>query len=69
MKDVRNARNQESCRGNKELSGTDFDKHWKDTAAMLENHGFDMTLVDGLKGGDAYFDYLFKDIIISILGR
>ena len=36
---------------------------------MLENHGFDMSLADGLKGGDAYFDYLFKDIIISILGR
>ena len=44
-------------------------KHWKDTAAMLENHGFDMSLVDGLKVGDPFLDYLFKDIIISILGR
>ena len=69
MKDVRNTRNQESCRWNKELSGIDFDKHWKDTAAMLENHGFDMSLNDGLKGGDPFLDYLFKDIIISILGR
>ena len=36
---------------------------------MLENHGFDMSLNDGLKGGDPFLDYLFKDIIISILGR
>lgn len=36
---------------------------------MLENHGFDMSLVDGLKGGDPFLDYLFKDIIISILCR
>ena len=69
VKDVRNARNQESHRGNKELSDTDFDKLWRDTADMLENHGFDLSLVDGLKDGDPFSDNRFKDKVISIQGR
>ena len=69
VEDVRNARNQESHRGNKELSDADIDKLWDRTADMLKKYNFGVSLVDGLKDGDPFSDHRFKDTIISIQGR
>ena len=56
LKDVNNLRNQECHRGNKELPDTDFDTIWKCTADILQNHSFDLSLVDDLKDGDLFLD-------------
>ena len=69
VKDLRCVRNRESHRGDKNLSETEFEKLWEGTAKILDRHGFDFTLVDGLKAGDPFLDQRFKDIAISIQGR
>ena len=47
--DLRNARNREFHRGNKDLSESEFGLLWVETTDMLQKHGFDVTSVDNLK--------------------
>ena len=69
VKKLRDERNNQCHKGNKELADADFDKLWKCTADMLEKFGFDLSLVDGLKDGDPFLDQRFKDITTSIQGK
>ena len=62
VKDLRDARNNECHRGNKELSDTDFNQLWQRITKMLENYGFDVRSVDNLKAGDPFLDQRFKNI-------
>ena len=64
--DLRVARNKEFHRGNKTLSDTEFDDLWNETTVMLENHGFDMKLVNDLKTSDPFSNQQFKEVSISI---
>ena len=62
-------RNKEFHRGNKKLSDTEFDNLWNETTNMLENHGFDMKLVDDLKTSNPFSHRKFKDVaILNFLG-
>ena len=62
--DLRHARNKEFHRGNKTLSDTEFDNLWNETKNMLENHGFDMKLVNNLKTSDPFSHHQFKDVAL-----
>ena len=55
-KNLRNLRNQECHRGNIELPDTDFNTILKCTVAILQKHGFELSLVEGLKDGDSFSD-------------
>ena len=67
--DLRRARNKEFHRGNKKLSDTEFDNLWNETTNMLENHGFDMNLVDDLKTSNPLSHQKFKDnVILNFIG-
>ena len=44
-----------SNRDNKELSDTDFGTLWKCSGDILQNQGFDLSLVDDLKDCDLFF--------------
>ena len=69
VQDLRSARNKEFHRGNKKLSDTEFDNLWNETTNMLENHGFDMKLVDDLKTSNPFSHQKFKDVaILNFLG-
>ena len=65
--DLRNCRNTEFHRGNKELSDSQFNQLWNDTTQMLQKHGFDIQLVHDLKTCDLSLDSQFKDIVMHIL--
>ena len=52
VKDMRNLRNEECHRSNKEVPNTDFVNLWKCTADMLEKCSLDFSLVDDLKDCD-----------------
>ena len=60
--DLRNARNTQSHRGNKNLSDLEFNQLWNDTTQMLQKHGFDLQLVGSLRTCDLSSDNQFKDI-------
>ena len=64
--DLRNSRNTESHRGNKNLSDLEFNQLWNDTAQMLQKHGFDLQLVGSLRTCDFFLDNQFKDIAMHI---
>ena len=67
--DLRGVRNKEFHRGNKTLSDTEFNNLWNDITNMLENHGFDIKLVDDLKTSDPFSHQKFKDIaLMNFLG-
>ena len=65
VKDLRTLSNRES----KELSNTDFGTIWKCLADILQNQGFDLSLVDDLKDCDLFSDQQVQDIVICIQGR
>ena len=68
--DLRGARNKEFHRGSKILSDTEFDNLWIETTVMLENHGFDMKLVNDLKTSDPFSNQQFRDVaILNFLGN
>ena len=68
--DLRGARNKEFHRGNKILSDTEFDNLWTETTVMLENHGFDMKLVNDLKTSDPFSNQQFRDVaMLNFLGN
>lgn len=69
MKDLRQARNSECHRGNKELPNTDFNQLWQHVTKMLETYGFDVTLVTHLKAGDPFMDQRFENLESTIEGR
>ena len=69
VKDLRDARNNECHRGNKELSNTEFNDLWKHTTDMLQKYGFNITSVDNLRAGDPFLDRRFNDVVSSIQGR
>ena len=52
VKDMRNLRNVECHRSNKEVPNTDFVNVWKCTADMLEKCSLDVSLVNDLKDCD-----------------
>ena len=66
VSDLRNSRNTESHRGNKNLSDKEFNQLWNDTTLMLQKHGFDIQLVGDLRTCDLSMDNLFKDISMHI---
>ena len=67
--DLRGVRNKEFHRGNKRLTDTEFDHLWNETTSMLENHGFDIKLVDDLKTSNPFSHQKFKDVtILNLLG-
>ena len=67
--DLRGVRNKEFHRGNKTLSDAEFNKLWDDITNMLENHGFNMKLVDDLETSDPFSHQKFKEIaIMNFLG-
>ena len=65
--DLRNARNKEFHKGDKSLSGSDFNQLWNDTSQMLVNHGFDPKLVKEVKDSDLFSHQKFRDILYSII--
>ena len=69
VKDLRDARNNECHRGNKELSDTDFNQLLQRLTKMLEKYGFDVTSINQLKAGDPFLDQRFKDLESTIQGR
>ena len=69
VKDLRQARNSECHRGNKELPNTDFNQLWQHVTKMLETYGFDVTLVTHLKAGDPFMDQRFENLESTIEGR
>ena len=64
--DLRNARNTEFHRGNKNFSDKEFDQLWNDTTRMLQKHGFDLQLVGDLRTCDLSLGNQFKDIAMHI---
>ena len=58
LDDLRKLRNKEFHRGNIQLTKEEFIELWRETSSILESHGFDMDLVDGLK--DCEFSQLHK---------
>ena len=60
--DLRDARNREFHRGNKELSDIEFNDVWIKTTNMLKKHKFDLTLVDDLKTCNPFSHQLFNFI-------
>ena len=69
VNDLRDARNRECHRGNKILSAAEFEQLWNDTTDMLTQYGFDVSLVNELKGCDIFSQYQLQDIAISIQGN
>ena len=69
VKDLRDARNNECHRGNKELSDTDFNQLWQCLTKMLEKYGFDVASVDHLRLGDPFLDQRFKNVESTVQGR
>ena len=65
--DLRNARNKEFHKGDKSLSGSDFNQLWNDTSQMLRNHGFDTKLVKEVKDSDLFSHQKFRDILYSVI--
>ena len=61
--DLRNARNEEFHKGDKSLSGSDFNQLWNDTSQMLVNHGFDPKLIKEVKDSDLFSHQKFRDIL------
>ena len=65
--DIRNFRNREFHRGNKNLSDVEFNQLWNDATQMLQNHGFDLQLVSSLRTCDLFLDNQYKDIAMHII--
>ena len=65
--DLRNSRNREFHRGNKNLTDKEFDQLWNDTKQMLHNHGFDLQLVVDLKTCALSSSQQFNDITAKIV--
>ena len=64
---LRNARNKEFHKGDKSLSGSDFNQLWNDTSQMLISHGFDPKLVKEVKDSDLFSHQKFRDILYLII--
>ena len=64
---LRNVRNKEFHKGDKSLSGSDFNQLWNDTGQMLVNFGFDPKLVKEVKESDLFSHQKFRDILCSII--
>ena len=65
--DLRNSRNREFHRGNKNLTDKEFDQLWNDTKQMLHNYGFDLQLVVDLKTCALSSSQQFNDITAKIV--
>ena len=65
--DLRNARNKEFHKGEKSLSGSEFNQLWNDTSKMLVKHGFDDKLVKKVKDSDLFSHQKFRDIFYAII--
>ena len=69
LKDLRNSRNQECHKSNKELPNTELEAFWKCTADILQNHGFNLSLGDEFKDYDLFLDQRVQGIVICVQGR
>ena len=69
LTDLRNSRNTEFHRGNKNLSDLEFNQLWNDTTQMLQKHGFDLQLIGDLRTCDLSLENQFKDISMHILNK
>ena len=65
--DLRSLRNKEFHKGDKSLSGSDFNQLWSDTSHVLVNHGFDPKLVNDMKDVDLFSHQKFRDILYSVI--
>ena len=69
VKDLRDARNIESHRGNKSLSDNEFRLLWYETTLMLHKHGLELKLVVDLEMCNPLSHQQFKQIASNILGN
>ena len=63
VNDLRDVRNKLFHYGKKEIPDREFNQLWKDTTDMLQQHEFDLGLVDGLKTCDIFSHKLFRSIV------
>ena len=64
---LRDVRNKEFHKGDKSLSGSDFNQLWNDTSQMLVYYGFDTKLVKEVKDSDLFSHQKFRDMLYSII--
>ena len=62
VNDLRDSRNKLFHTGKKEIPDKEFNQLWKDTTDMLQQHHFDVALVDGLKSCDIFSHKDFRSI-------
>ena len=68
VKDLRDARNTEFHRGNKELSDNEFKLLWYKTSIMLHDHGLDLQLIEDLEKCNLFSNPKYDHIVQSIQG-
>ena len=68
VKDLRDARNTEFHRGNKQLSDNEFKLLWCKTSLMLQGHGLDFQLIKDLEKGNLFSNTKYDHIVKSVEG-